>query len=240
LNQAHQPIVGRLCLPLAILALSGATLAQSTRPQLPPAQPNSDAKLPAPVLQKTPSNVVRPSHSTSVVLPPKVAVRNSPHSNLQNELYIAQPGDGATWARTMTYKARFDEQGFTYIPYLGKTAPQNYPLSMHVTSVTAGGQQVGFRPDVAPTQNGHSISFQRSGFTEIYDLTSENIEQSFTFQSLPASGDLVIRMDVDSELAARQTSDGFEFGNALGSVRYGHATVIDAAGHSTPTTTTLA
>jgi len=239
LNQAHQPIVGRLCLPLAVLALSGATLAQSVRPQQPPAQTNSDAKLPAAPVMKTAANLTRPT-PTNVATPAKTqSLQSVSHRALRNQLFMDAPGDGSVWARGMNYKASFDGQGFTYIPYLGGNAPQNYPLNMRVASVTAGGQRLAFDAQAAPTQNGNSVSFARSAFTETYDMTAADLEQSFTFQSLPASGDLVIRMNVDSELSGRATSNGLEFSNELGSVHYGQAITIDATGRRTPATTTF-
>ncbi len=237
-SRAHQPILGHLCIPLSLVGLSGATLAQAPRPTAGP-QVQSDAKLPAAPVVTTQANFNRPAASHAAA-PAKIsAPQSASHRKHSDQLFVDAPGDGSIWARGGSYKAQFDEHGFTYIPFLGSSAPQNYPLSLRVASVTAGGQKVVFDSSAAPTASGNSVSFARNAFTEHYDLSSANVEQSFTFQSLPASGDLVIRMDVDSELAGRKTAEGFEFANQLGSVRYGEAVTVDAAGHRTPATTSF-
>ena len=37
------------------------------------------------------------------------------------------PGDGALWAAGRTYKASFDRNGLTYIPFFGPNSPKNSP-----------------------------------------------------------------------------------------------------------------
>jgi hypothetical protein len=241
-NQAHQPIVGRLCLPLTLVALSGATLAQSVTTRVAHPLPiQSDVKLPAPAptMTKTPADFSRPASHNVGALPKMQTTTTSSGHPLRDQLFVDQPGDGSVWAHGQAYKAQFSSQGFTYIPFLGSDAPQNYPLNLRVSSVTSGSQKVAFDASVAPIQQGDSVSFARTSFSEQYDLSAANVEQSFTFQSLPTNGDLVVRMDVMSDLAGRVSSDGLEFANELGSVRYGQAVVVDAAGHRTPAVTTF-
>jgi hypothetical protein len=50
------------------------------------------------------------------------------------QVFYTQGADGRTWASGDTYKASFGVEGFTYVPFLGARAPQNYPVHFALAS----------------------------------------------------------------------------------------------------------
>ncbi|MCP3920801.1 MAG: hypothetical protein GY711_35185 [bacterium] len=157
----------------------------------------------------------------------------------QQHFQLDEPGDGNLWAFGGTYKARFNEQGAQYIPFLGSSAPQNYPVDITLDSITLAGETLHFDAEVMPSFQGQTAVFDRGSVSERYELAAGQMEQLFVFDSLPGTGEMVVRMNVETELAADATSDYLEFAGELGSVRYGMATVLDAAGNSAPAPTSL-
>ncbi len=155
----------------------------------------------------------------------------------RSQVYFDQV-DGAIWAAADRYKASFDASGAAYVPYFGSCAPRNFPVRMHVDSITVGGVALPFDSQAQPARSANRVTFDRGGVVEVYDLAPESIEQSFVFDRLPAAGDLVVRLSVESELelGAAEGGTGGELEGALdlrgesGSVRYGAATAIDARG----------
>jgi hypothetical protein len=154
----------------------------------------------------------------------------------QTKVFFDAPGDGSLWAIGRAYKSQFNTNGATYIPFLGSNAPQLYPVSFGLQSVTVGGNPLGFSTNVDPVQTGSTIGFDRGSVLENYALNVGSVEQTFTFGSLPVGGDLVVRVGIDTALAFSESPDGLRFGNELGYVSYGHATAIDASGHSVAAT----
>ena len=141
------------------------------------------------------------------------------------------------WALGTTYKCGFSPEGATYVPYLGSSAPRNHPLDLRVESVTRGGVPIAFERAVAPVRDGERVSWDRGSFVEVYDLEPSAIEQSFVFERLPGEGDLLLRIAVQGDLTPGEKPEGLEFGNDLGTVRYGRATAIDAVGKRAPAPT---
>src|SRR5262249_40678038 len=81
-----------------------------------------------------------------------------------------------------------------------------------------------------PVRNGDVVSYQRKGLVEAYEVRTEGLEQTFTFASLPARGEIALTMAVGTELEVTRQDGGFAFANGLGSFRYGAATAVDAHG----------
>jgi hypothetical protein len=150
-----------------------------------------------------------------------------------------EPGDAALWARGAGYKACFSKESTLYVPCFGSAAPRNFPLALRVAHVSVAGTELGFDAQASPVRTGDRVSYDRSAFVERYDVALDALEQSFVFDELPVRGEIVVRIAATSELARRATSEALEFSNELGTVRYGRATVIDAAGVSAPAATTL-
>lgn len=147
-------------------------------------------------------------------------------------LLFDEAGDGRVWARGRNWKASAGSQGFTYIPFLGSDAPQNYPVQFALSSVTSGGETIAFDAAPKPALDGTQITLDRGSVSEVYHATYETIEQTFVFRTLPGRGELRVAMDVETELLGRPDGAGYSFSNGRGSVNYGAATAIDARGKS--------
>ena len=153
--------------------------------------------------------------------------------SLVGRVLFDEPGDGTLWARGGNhYKASFDEEGATYVPNFGPHAPRNYPVRFTLKEVLIDGQPISFDSTARCSRTGHIVSYDRGSLTEVYDLGAESMEQLFLLDSIPASGDLLVRMSVDTELEFSSYQGGFRFHNELGSVGFGRATVLDGAASS--------
>lgn len=143
---------------------------------------------------------------------------------------IDEPVPGEVWAMGKSYKASFDETGFAYVPFLGSDAPQNYPVHFDLDGVRSAGeaQFLAARQGVR-VQDGR-VELQRGAMTEVYHLGLDHVEQTFVFHERPAAGDLVLALNVTTDLTMRPEGDGWAFENELGGVRYGAAKAIDGAG----------
>ncbi len=159
----------------------------------------------------------------------------------RKHVYHSAEDDGTPWVRGETYKARFGTEGASYIPFLGSAAPRNFPLDLHLASVSFGGEPQAFDAAAKAECSGESVRYERGSLSEVYRIDVDSIEQTFVFDTLPAGaqGDLVLRLAVTSELAGHALADRIEFGNELGAVRYGLATALDADGASVAAETTL-
>ena len=152
-------------------------------------------------------------------------------TELANALLLDEPGDGRTWARSATWKASFGPKGFTYIPFFGSDAPQNYPVAFDLSSVTVGGEALALGPRDRSRAD-RTVSLDRGPVDEVYHLTESHVEQTFVFDALPSRSEIVLHLDVDSELTAEATEQGFAFVGDLGRVLYGSAVAVDAEGKS--------
>lgn len=140
--------------------------------------------------------------------------------------------DGTLWARGDDFKASFSNDAVSFIPFLGSTAPRNFPVTMQVASVTAGERTVELSSSRGARRNGDRITIDRGSVIEAYVITATQIEQTFRFERSEGAGELIVRLAVQSELGVSVKQDGaLEFANDLGGVRYGRALVVDAAGH---------
>ena len=206
------------------------TRAVKTAPVLPPKEPAS---------RPVPSSTDR---VPAVRLPKVEMPPNASHARPRRDpskVYFDAPGDGTIWARGASYKASFGKDGASYIPFLGSKAPQDYPISFALQSVGVGGRAIDFAAGVPATRANETIVFDRGAVHETYQLQPEGMEQTFVFDSLPAGGDLVVRVAVETELAGLDTADGLRFSNELGAVGYGKALAYDAGGRTTSATTQL-
>jgi len=149
------------------------------------------------------------------------------------------PGDGAIWARGQNYKASFGPEGALYFPALGKRAPHDMQHAFSPDFVTVGGTPLAFEHTANAVRDLDRIDFQRGSFVERYDLATTSMEQSFVFQTLPQTGDLVVHIPVASEMTATASANGLEFKNEFGTVTYSNAIAIDARGVRTQAATTI-
>jgi hypothetical protein len=201
----------------------------------PPAMPVKERPATTPPRQDAARPRPSPKPKTEIPISPALVhpVRDP------NKVYYAEPGDGRVWARGAAYKASFGADGVQFIPFLGSKAPKDYPLSIDLASIEVGGRSVAFAHDVVASRGGDTIRFERGGVTELYDMSPGGMEQKFVFESLPAGGDLVVSLRVESELCSSESDEGFRFANDLGHVSYGRAQAFDAVGKRTLAITTL-
>ncbi|MEM6673896.1 MAG: hypothetical protein AAF726_13715 [Planctomycetota bacterium] len=156
-------------------------------------------------------------------------------ARLGRSLLIDRPIEGgAIWASGRTWKGSFGSDGFTYIPFLGSDAPRNFPVQFALESVTVDGAPLDFESHAAVSRDGRTITLDRGSVREVYHVDGESVEQTFVFDSLPRSGDVAIRMRVESELARVEDGAGFTFVGDRGGVRYGAATGVAASGARMP------
>jgi hypothetical protein len=139
--------------------------------------------------------------------------------------------DDALWVHGKNWKGSFSRTGTSFIPFFGSKAPRNYPIAFTLESARRGGASIVLSATSEPKRTGTRVEIDRGGLVERYDLAPDELEQSFTFASLPANdGDLVVRVRVDTELESHAAPDGIDFANELGRVHYGAAKVVDARG----------
>lgn len=134
------------------------------------------------------------------------------------------------------YRANFATDGFTFTPALGTAAPHTMPLRYAFESVRRGNQTVVAGGGLAaqPEGVGTRVEYDRGeGVTERYDVRGNGVKQSFVFEQLPGSGELIVSGRIHSELAAPETADAntidFVYGN-VGGVRFEEVIGIDANG----------
>ncbi len=146
-----------------------------------------------------------------------------------------------TWAAGAGYKASFHD-GMTFVPYLGRDYPHNQPWSWTTRSVAIGEVEL----TTEPASHRHTdtrYEYDLGGVTEAYDVRLDGLEQTFVIRSRPnATGDLTVVGDITSALAAEPTAPAhgplvFHDERAEPVLSYGAATAIDAAGRSTPMST---
>ena len=149
---------------------------------------------------------------------------------LRSKVLFDTEADGTVWACGRAWKASFGPDGFTYIPFLGSDAPQNYPVCLQLHSVTIGDTPMAFGEGEVATREGRTVTRDRGSLREVYHVRDDGVEQTFVFDSLPGTGEIVVRLEVESEFAARAQDGGFVFENHLGGVTYGMATAITGSG----------
>ncbi len=148
--------------------------------------------------------------------------------------------DGTLWVHGGTYKASFDAAGATYIPFFGSHAPRNFPVTFAPLEATLGGEPLATNRAAAPRFEGHAAVYERGAFEERYETRAGALEQLFVFDTLPGSGELVVRLGVTTELTGADLADGLAWSNEHGTVTYSDAIAIDAIGRRSPAATTLA
>lgn len=138
-----------------------------------------------------------------------------------------------------TYKAMFSQDGASYIPFLGSSAPRSFPVTFRMLGASLGEEALAVDLSAAPGFDGTTAKYGRGACVERYDTRIGEIEQLFDFASLPGSGDLVVRLAVESELEGASSGDGLVWANELGGVSYSSAIAIDGNGRRVSVSTTL-
>ncbi len=220
-----------LSLCLVPLASSATALAQESKlPRPLPAM--VDTKVAPPLSQQ--AVIAQPQHPRPAHVPdaakPLFGERGW-HGGVDAErVWWHTDAQGALWARAEGYKARFDGGGATYIPFLGSDAPQNYPVRFRMSSIRAGGVELGFDAAALPQRHGERVSYERGPVREVYELSPRGVEQLFVFDQHAFAGDLVVRLALETELVPGSGADGLVFGNEFGGMSYSSAVTLDAHG----------
>ncbi len=138
------------------------------------------------------------------------------------------------------YTLRAHANAITYVPMLGERAPRSLPVSLRLLDCRRGDATVLLAAPVR-THTPLAIEYARGALRERYTLRADGVEQTFTFTERPTgTGDLVIRLAVNSVVAGRAAAHGgVDFVDDERGVRYGALTGVDAAGRTTPGTVRL-
>ncbi|MCB9868759.1 MAG: hypothetical protein H6837_02825 [Planctomycetes bacterium] len=160
-------------------------------------------------------------------------------TNLQR-IHTDRAADGSIWVLAPGYKARFARDGIEYVPYFGPRARRNHPVHFRVARITRGGHSLECDRVAPPVLEGDRILFDRGAVREVWHLRSDGTEQTFVLDELRGEGDLLVEIDVRTELAARRATEGLVFAHpTLGEVRYGDVLAYDSGGRSARSATRL-
>lgn len=70
-------------------------------------------------------------------------------------------------------------------------------------AVRAGEQAIEFDGSPAAQRDGKSVTLDRGALREVYHLTKNTLEQTFVFDRVETRGELLVRLDVETDLAWR-------------------------------------
>lgn len=217
-----------LILPLFLPAL----LAQvpETKKPLPPVVNAEKTLAPPPAPKEIAPGVFArpetPAVASGRVVPPPT---QRPLAELPRTVVIDQPRPGDFWAGSATWKANCTPTGLTFVPFLGSTAPRNFPVAFDLRSIRVGGVACELRAGEV-RRAGDRLEIDHGAARERFDLAIDGVEQSFVFERLPARGELEIVVDVGTELHATGAADGVTFTNEFGGVSYRKLCAVDADG----------
>ncbi len=239
-----------MLLPLTLLASAtpvcvspqGEAVPRDARPER-AAGPLPEVQRSVPPPQGTPSTVQRVhSPSTPITRPDGNAHTSFDASALRLNASFDRHSvvhqdfvNGVHWARGRTYKASASPTGFTYIPFFGPEAPRTWPVEFRLASVERDGVAVELDEEAAVRREGSRWILDRGDVEVWYDLDVDEVEQSFAFSAPSGAGDITLRLDVSTDLAAEAVPDSaangsFQFAGSLGHVAYGEAIVLDGEG----------
>lgn len=160
---------------------------------------------------------------------PAQGVNAAPHS-VGVEMH-----EGVVRGLGLDYSARFEPDGVTFVPALGKAAPEPQSVQFTSMSLHRGATVIWQRgAPCSPEVVGDTVRYRHSAeLAEVYDVRPEGIEQSFVLASRPAgTGDLVVRGAIRTGLPlVHAGDDGVQFAApGTGGVALGAVTGIDANG----------
>ena len=86
--------------------------------------------------------------------------------------------------------------------------------------------------DAAVSRDGDRIVLDRGPVDVVYDIDNQWVEQSFVLDAAGAQGDLVLELNVKSDLQKAADGGGFHFSGARGGMTYSAAIVLDGTGRT--------
>jgi hypothetical protein len=168
------------------------------------------------------------------------SVRDAIVARLSDPEFVAfdEEADGTLWAVANGYKAAFAADGWRFIGKPLPGASGSTPVGFHLGSVTVGGERVPLSPAV-PARHDRRITYDRGSVVETIDVAGGGVEQTFVFEQLPARGEIVLRVAVDTTLEAGQQEGGIIFCGPHDQIGYSPAIAIDADGRRVDAPTSL-
>ncbi|MCP3920221.1 MAG: hypothetical protein GY711_32240 [bacterium] len=147
----------------------------------------------------------------------------------RDRVHYSESADGALWARGADYKAGFDPGGVTFVPFFGSHVPRNYPIHFRLVAVTAGDAPLQLAP-AAVSREADAVTLDHGALLERYHLAPASIEQTFVLDRFPGVGEVVVEIEVATDLATEAGPQGLRFDSDHGSVGYTNAVAFDATG----------
>jgi len=148
---------------------------------------------------------------------------------------------GTLWARTRDLRVAFDGASTTVYPVLGQRSPREWPVELRLAEVTLGGEPLTLgaprAPELVLTPGASpSVVMGRGALAEVHHLSLDGLEQTFVFDSLPATqGELVVSLAVATDLQIEHEAAGGALRfvhESFGQLEYGAAFVLDASGRT--------
>ncbi|MEL6712605.1 MAG: hypothetical protein AAFP86_02460, partial [Planctomycetota bacterium] len=137
---------------------------------------------------------------------------------------------GVHWVRGRSFKARAAADGFTYVPFLGSDASQNWPVRFRLASTSIGGTELTLAADANVDLRGSEFTLDRGPVDVEYEVALDGVEQLFHIERKGLSGEIVVTLDVETELFGAPSGGGLRFDGPEGGVDYGAAIAFDASG----------
>lgn len=216
-------------LSTAAAALAGLALAASAqnRPAttLPAPTFHGDIKtlapLPAAELTEAPRELADTTSASPLASAPTPASRTELPQEFRlpldfSEVRFAESIDGELWARGESWKMRFGADAATFVPFFSSRSPRNFDITFDLLGVTAGGRTLALGASADVRRSGDAVTLDHGLVDEVYELGLREVEQKFVIESLPARGDVVVRLAARTELAGASSEAGFTFANDWG------------------------
>ena len=145
--------------------------------------------------------------------------------------------EGSHWVRGRAYKASADRTGFTYFPFLGSKASRNWPVTFRVDSATVGDRALALSAEAQVQRVGERYELDRGPVDVFYELALDQVEQVFRVETAGLNGDLILNLDLDTDLDIAPRGEGFRFSGPDGGMDLSGAFVLDADGGREPIAT---
>ncbi|MEL6715257.1 MAG: hypothetical protein AAFP86_15860, partial [Planctomycetota bacterium] len=137
---------------------------------------------------------------------------------------------GVHWVRGRSFKASAGPDGFAFVPFLGARASRNWPVRFRLAAATVDGGPAALQPTAAVTREEDAFFLKRGPVTAEYRVALDGVEQLFHVDSEGARGDVVLVLDVETDLFGRFADGTLRFEGPEGGVTYGAAVAFDEAG----------
>lgn len=146
-----------------------------------------------------------------------------------DRIWFDRPDGADLWARTRAYKMRFGGGTATFVPFLGSSAPRNFPVELELAAVRVAGSPVALDEAAGPVLDGETVTIDHGALTEVYRLEPARAEQLFVLPEA-IDGPLSIELRVGTTLVRGESERGLLLTSPHGDVRIHDAVAFDADG----------